>query len=92
MIRIAGIGSAPTPVPDEEIEAVARVAAIDSEAEPVDAFRAGQNVRIIDGPLAGVCGTVMKVNEGLRVVVAITMLRRAVATKIDADAIELLAA
>lgn len=49
----------------------------------------GDDVRIIDGPLAGLRGRVIRTRGTLRLVVSITLLQRSVAAEIDRDIAEL---
>lgn len=50
---------------------------------PLTEFRAGDRVRIVDGPFRGHEGIVLRGETRPRLVVSITMLRRAVAVEVD---------
>jgi transcription antitermination factor NusG len=73
-----------TPVPDDEIDAIRRV--IDSAVPvfPHVYLREGQQVRITDGPLAGLEGLLVstKPQKGL-FVVSVELLQRSVAVEVD---------
>jgi transcription termination/antitermination protein NusG len=73
-----------TPVPAGEIDTIRRVAVADVPAFPHPYLRAGQQVRIGDGPLAGLEGILIstKPQKGL-VVVSVDLLQRSVAVEVD---------
>jgi hypothetical protein len=50
-------------------------------------LRAGQKARIERGALAGLEGVLIREKDGIRVVVSVELLRRAVAVEIDRDMI-----
>jgi transcription termination/antitermination protein NusG len=72
------------PVPDGEIEAIARVVSTDIPLLPHPYLREGHRVRITEGPLAGVEGILVhaKPAKGL-LVVSIDLLQRSVAVEVD---------
>ena len=84
VIQVVGFGRGPEAVPDEEIESLRRVAASGLDLEPVEGWRPGRQVRVIDGPLAGAGGFVEEVLGRHRLVVTVSILQRAVAVEIDA--------
>jgi transcriptional antiterminator NusG len=73
-----------TPVPDDEIEAIRRVVELDVPVFAHPYLRDGQQVRIIDGPLAGLEGLLIstKPQKGL-FVVSVELLQRSVAVEVD---------
>jgi transcription antitermination factor NusG len=73
-----------TPVPDDEIDAIRRVVASDVPVFPHPYLRDGQQVRITDGPLAGLEGFLLstKPQKGL-FVVSVELLQRSVAVEVD---------
>ena len=73
-----------TPVPDDEIDAIRRVVASDVPVIPHPYLSAGQQVRIIAGPLAGLDGLLIstKPHRGL-FVVSVALLQRSVAVEVD---------
>jgi transcription antitermination factor NusG len=84
VVRMAG---RPTPIPDDEIEAVRRlVHGVDETGvlpEAVDPLERGTMVRVIDGPFAGLEGVVLRGSEGdARVVVKIPAIQQARAIRI----------
>jgi len=83
VMSIVGFGKTPAPVDDGEIASVRAIAASGAQAWPCACLRIGQRVRIEDGCLAGVAGTLVRENGLWRVVVNIEILQRAVAVEID---------
>jgi len=74
----------PAPVPDGEIEAIRRVAAADLPVFPYPFLKEGQQVRIVDGALAGLEGILIatKPQKGI-LVVSVDLLQRSVAVDIE---------
>ncbi|HXP85262.1 MAG TPA: transcription termination/antitermination NusG family protein [Bryobacteraceae bacterium] len=85
--RIVGFGGAPAALQDEEIGGIQ--AALQSRLRlwPWQYLRAGDQVRIERGPLRGVQGTLLREPEGLRLVIGVELLRRAVAVEVDPEMI-----
>jgi transcription antitermination factor NusG len=82
---IVGFGRMPTPVDEAEIEAVRRILASGYPALPWPYLKTGQQVRIEDGCLAGLTGTVVREKDTSRVVVNVELLQRSVAVEIDRE-------
>jgi transcription antitermination factor NusG len=81
--QIMGIGKAPIPVPESEIDAVRAIAASGLAAQPWPFVRAGDRVRIKGGSLDGVEGLLIATKKHHRLVVSVELLRRSVAVEID---------
>jgi transcription antitermination factor NusG len=87
VISIVGYGKVPAPVPESELDAVRSVIASGRPVVPWPYLRAGQRVRIEQGPLNGLEGTLAR-DAGLwRVVVSVELLQRSVAVEIDREII-----
>jgi len=86
---IVSFAKIPAPVEESEIVAVRTVLASGYPASPWPYVRAGQQVRIEDGCLAGLTGTVLREKDVCRVVVNVELLQRSVAVEIDRDAVAL---
>src|SRR5258707_5531577 len=56
VIRIVGLGKIPVPIEDSEITALQRITKAGLALRPCDYLRAGNRVRIDEGPLKGVEG------------------------------------
>lgn len=81
--RIVGFGGAPAPLEDEEIGGIRAAVESGLPLWPWRLLHAGDKVRIERGPLRGVQGTLLREPEGLRLVVGVELLQRAVAVKLD---------
>ena len=85
VVRILGKkeNAEPVPVPDSKIEAIRRIVNTKEEIFTIQFPRAGEPARIIDGPFAGIEGTVVKSDiEKELFVVSIELLQRSVAIKL----------
>src|SRR5260370_18130518 len=83
VITVVGRGRIPIPVEDSEIEAIQKVVSTGFQAEPWPYLEVGQFVRIDDGALCGVQGILIGFKGARRIVVSVSLLRRAVALEID---------
>jgi transcription antitermination factor NusG len=83
IVRIVGVGRAPVPVDDSEIDAVQAIVRSGMSAHPWPMPRLGEWVAIDRGPLAGLEGVLINVKNCLRFVVSVTMLQRAVAVEVE---------
>lgn len=84
---IVSFGKTPVPVEDSEILAVREILASGYPARPWPYLRAGERVRIEDGCLAGLTGTVVRERDVCRVVVNVELLQRSVAVEIDRESL-----
>jgi transcription antitermination factor NusG len=80
---VVGIGKAPLPVEDHEIESLQSVMRSGLPARPWPFLKVGQWVRIGQGSLDGVEGLLLEVRDHYRIVVSIGLLQRSVAVEID---------
>jgi transcription antitermination factor NusG len=83
IVRIVGVGRSPVPVDEAEMSAVQAIVQSGMSAQPWPMPRIGEWVAIDRGPLAGLEGVLAGVKSHLRLVVAVTMLQRAVAVEVD---------
>jgi len=87
VLSIVGFGKQLAPVDDSEIAAIRAIIESGARAWPWPYLRIGQRIRIENGCLQGVSGTLVRENDFWRVVVNIEILQRAVAVEIDRDLI-----
>jgi transcription antitermination factor NusG len=80
---IVGIGKAPVPVDDEEVQAIQTIVESGLKAEPWPFLQVGNAVRIINGPLFGVEGILLEEKKQHRLIVSVTLLQRSVSVEID---------
>ena len=81
--HIVGIGGAPVPVPDDEIDAVRAIVASGLAAQPWPFIRVGDRVRLQGGSLDGVEGILVATKKHHRLVVSVELLSRSVAVEVD---------
>ncbi len=85
VVRILSSGGGLAVVSEEEIDTIRRIASRDVDVEPWRFLQVGERVRIICGPLCGLEGTLVACGNRLRMVVSVTLLRRAVAVTVDSE-------
>jgi transcription antitermination factor NusG len=88
VIRILGEAHAPTPVQEEEILALQRVVTSGVHSEPWRFAEPGMAVRVTKGPLRGLEGSLVAVKNAWRLIVSVTLLRRAIAAEVWAEDVE----
>jgi transcription antitermination factor NusG len=81
-------GGSPAPVPALEMDAILRIVSTGLPIEPLAWLRTGERVRVIDGALRGIEGTLLECGGRVRVVVGIEMLQRSVSVEIDRTALQ----
>ena len=85
VICIVGAGRTPIPVSDGEITAVQAVIRSGLPVLPWPCLTVGSRVLIERGPLAGIEGIALKVDQKYRLVVSVQLLQRSVAAEIERD-------
>lgn len=89
VVRILGYAGRQTPVPTEVVESIQKILASSRPYDPLAHFKVGQQVRILDGPLAGTIGVLHKVRgKKRRLVVGVELFQRSVAVELDDEAVE----
>lgn len=83
VILVVGIAKTPIPVDDAEIAAIQTIVRSGVQSEPWPFLHIGAKVRIEHGPLCGLEGVLSGFKGRQRLVVSVTLLRRAVAVDID---------
>lgn len=83
VVHIVSARGIPVPLAEREIESLRRGAEGSLRMEPHPYLQAGRRVRVRSGPMAGLEGILLRRKEGLRLVVSIEILMRAVAVEID---------
>lgn len=91
MVRIVGANGRPCPLPEKDIE-VLRIGIVGAlRFEPHPYLAAGARVRILQGPLAGMTGILVRKKNSCRVVLSVDLIARSVAVEVDAAGIERIA-
>ncbi len=88
VMRLLGNG-APATVSAEQIESIRTIVAGDRHYYPWRYLEKGKKVRVIDGPLTGVVGTLIaRKDKQRRLVVAVELFQRSVVVELDSEAVE----
>jgi transcription antitermination factor NusG len=85
VLHFVGVGKIPMPIDDSEIGSIQTAVQSGLWAEPWPFLEVGQRVRLDHGPLAGVEGFLVESHKKNRIVVSVTLLKRAVAVEIERD-------
>lgn len=83
VLHFVGVGRIPAPIDQAEIAAIQQAVQSGLPAEPYPFLEVGQRVRIEEGPLAGIEGFLVEVRKQQRIVVSVTLLKRAIAVEIE---------
>ena len=88
VVHIVSARGVPVPLADHEIDSLRRGVNGGVKMEPHPYLQAGRRVRVRSGPMAGLEGVLLRRKDGLRLVVSIELLMRAVAVEIDEADVE----
>jgi transcription antitermination factor NusG len=91
LIQLVASRGMPIPLPDDEVEQLRACLSLGLNPEPVPYLHAGDVVRIIDGPLQGWTGRVLRHDGETRFVISVDLIMRSVAVKIEASRLERIA-
>lgn len=81
--RLVSFGGVPVPVPEEDIAIIRACLAGDQAVKPHRYLKRGQRVRVMNGPLTGFTGIVVRQRNRTRLVISFELLQRSVAVEID---------
>jgi transcription antitermination factor NusG len=87
VIGFVGCDGHPSPVKDEEIEAIRHLEQCQRPLRAVPLFTEGERVRVTSGALAGLEGRIQRVKGKSLLVVSVEMLNRAVLVSLDGDCV-----
>ena len=85
VMQIVGVGKTPIPVEEEEIEAIRRVQKSGLSAMPWPYMQIGNVAQILEGPLRGLTGIIVKIKSGVKLVLSVSLLQRSVAVEVERD-------
>jgi len=83
VLHYAGSGVTPSPIADDEIEALRKILISGKEVGPHPYLSAGNPVQIVAGPLAGLRGIVQRTKSGNRFVLSVETIRQSIAVELD---------
>jgi transcription antitermination factor NusG len=87
VLHIVGNGCQPLPLEDAEINFL-RLASHCRKVEPYRDLVIGEKVRVKTGALQGVEGTLVRMNNCLRLVITLNLINQHASVEVDADAVE----
>jgi len=89
VVRIIGIKGHPTPIPEEEIVSLKLIVNSGQPVFPHDYIKTGDRVTVIDGPLEGAVGTILRAKSKKdKLVVSIPLLQRSIAVEMHEWAVK----
>lgn len=75
-------------IPEDEIQAIRRIAEVDCHVEPHPFLKCGEQVRVRNGSLSGLEGILVRKKNVFRLVLSVQMLAQSVAVEVDASDVE----
>ena len=87
VVGVVGRGNRPEPVDDSEIASIRTVALAGRSVQPWPFLRLGQRIRMQSGPLTGIEGIFLRVQDEDHLIVSVTLLQRAVSVVIEKDSV-----
>ena len=89
VVKILGNQMGPVSVPEIQIESIQTILGGKSAVSPFPYLKEGQIVRVVEGPLKGCEGFLLKIKEGKeKLVITVDLLQRSVAVEIDGASVE----
>jgi transcriptional antiterminator NusG len=89
VVKILGNEKGPVSVPEIQIESIKTILNGKSALSPFPYLREGQFVRVVEGPLKGCEGFLLKIKEGKeKLIISVDLLQRSVAVEIDGASVE----
>jgi transcription antitermination factor NusG len=85
IVSVAGV---PAAIPTTEIDAIRRAV---TSSYPVEAYaylNSGDHVHVVEGPLTGVSGILVRNEKSARLVLSVELLGRSVAVELDTQSVE----
>jgi transcription antitermination factor NusG len=83
VVRIVGSRNRLVPVPDCEIDALRSCVQSQARPRPHPFLSVGRRVRVIEGPMAGAEGILIRRRKGWRLVISVELISRAVGVELD---------
>lgn len=88
VVYIVGDGSAPLPVPEENIDSIQAFLTQGVKCDPHPYLNVGNRVRITEGPLSGIEGILIRKKKRTLLVVSVDLIQRSVSVEIESWKIE----
>jgi len=89
VVKILGNSKGPVSVPEAQIESIKTILDGKSAVTPFPYLKEGQLVRVVEGPLKGCEGFLLKIKEGKeKLIISVDLLQRSVAVEIHGASVE----
>jgi len=89
VVKILGNEAGPIAVPEIQIESIKKILNGKAAVSPFPYLKEGQLVRVVDGPLRGCEGFLIKIKEEKeKLIISLDLLRRSVSVEIESASIE----
>ena len=89
VVKILSNEEGPAPVPETQIESIKKILNGRSAVYPFPYLKEGQMVRVVDGPLKGCQGFLLKIKEEKeKLVISVDLLQRSVSVEIEGASVE----
>lgn len=83
VVRLVGFNGIPTPLNDDEMEAMQNGLNSELRTEPHPFLTVGCRVRLKSGPFAGLQGILLRKKGGFRFVLSVELIQRSIAVDVD---------
>lgn len=83
MVRLVSFGGNPASLPDEDVRRIRLFLSQGFNAEAVSVLHVGRNVRVVNGPLTGMQGSIVRRKNGCRLIISFELIQRAIAVDIS---------
>ncbi len=84
VVRILGNDGTPTPIPEEQIHAIQSLVTNGVAVTPCAYLKEGMRVRVVNGPLSGIVGILVKTqHKKHRLVLSVDIIKESVSVEID---------
>lgn len=89
VVRILGVNGTLVPVPAEQIDAVRKILECNLKYDLYPYFSQGREVTVVNGPLQGVRGKIVRRRGNYRLVLSVDNIKRSIAVEVDIRDVEL---
>jgi transcription antitermination factor NusG len=95
VLKVPGVGAlvgnqmGPLPIPDQQIEDIRKVLTAGVECSVEPSLKEGDRVRVMQGALAGIEGTLVRTQSASRLLVSIEMIRQSLSVSVSRSDVEL---
>jgi len=83
VVHLVSFNGHPAPLPEEDVRALQNCLSHDCRVEPHPYLQAGRRARVINGPLRGLAGILLRRKNKTRFVLSFDLIMRSVAVEID---------